>query len=441
MKIIPVVYAQKRRLFKGAVNGFLPRIVTVPLVQEKGCRCRCLVKKGDIVREGEVIAVPDADFNSAYPAKIHSSVPGTVEDIVLCTGPDGRQEKAVKIKTGGSFSYLGRKQHAADWTSLSAGSLIKQFADRGVINTFNTVEPVSLASEIESKKNKKNRLLVVRMYDEDPSRVTDSKLSTLYTDDVHVGALITAHALGAAGIVFVCDAKSDLLRMASEDGIPVEVVKVNITEYPAGFQKEIRKCIKKNLNIPPFSSVSAEDLYTDASTMVDVCDVVKYGIPVVEKFVYVSGDCVPASGLLKVRLGTSMRFLAQQCGGFTQLPAAVIVNGLMRGCSAGSLDAPVAKYVKSVSFLPQSKVLDQRQYSCIQCGLCRTVCPRKLTPDVLYRHASGGMEAGEEYVRSAKLCSCCGLCNFVCPARLPISQAVKLLKMQEISKEAGYVQQ
>ena len=123
-----------------------------------------------------------------------------------------------------------------------------------------------------------------------------------------------------------------------------------------------------------------------------------------------------------------MRFLAEQCGGLKRPPAAVIVNGLMLGSFAASLDAPVTKYVKSVLFLPMHRIFDRREMSCVRCGECRIVCPRALAPDILYRHATGGAEAPKEYIESAALCSGCGLCNSVCPSRLSISQAVKRIR-------------
>jgi Predicted NADH:ubiquinone oxidoreductase, subunit RnfC len=434
MKIIPVVYADKRRLYKDAVNAFLPRIVTVPLAQESGFRCCSLVKKGDVVREGQVIGAPAEGELSESPARIHSPVPGVVEDIVLCTSPDGRQGEAVRIKLEGSFTYLGRKKLAVDWTILPSATIVQQLSDRGVVNTFNTPEPVSLALEIEAVKHKKTRILVVRMYDDDPTRVTDSLLSSMFLSEIYTGALITARAMDAAGIVFISDSKFPVPETRETEAIPVKFVKINIIEYPAGFQKEMRKVVRKTLREYPFTEIDVDDLYTDASTMYEVCGVIKDGIPVIDRYVYVSGECTPASGLLKVRIGTSVRFLAQQCGGFTTPPAAVIVNGLIRGWSAGSLDTPVTKYVKSVAFIPASRLPDQRRTTCVRCGMCRNVCPRKLTPDVLYRHASGGTPASEMYVRSALLCSNCGLCNSVCPSRLPVSQSVNLLKQQQISE-------
>jgi Na+-translocating ferredoxin:NAD+ oxidoreductase subunit C len=290
--------------------------------------------------------------------------------------------------------------------------------------------------EIDTVRNKKNRLLVVRMYDDDPTRVTDSLLSSMFLNEIYTGALITARAMDASGIVFIIDLKSPVPEISEPEAIPIQFVKINITEYPAGFKKEIRKVVKKSIREPPFLDIAVDDLYTDASTMYEVCGVIKDGIPVIDKYVYTSGDCIPASGMLKVRIGTTVRFLAQQCGGFTIPPAAIIINGLINGYSAGSLDIPITKYVKSVLFLPAVKVPEQRQFTCIRCGICRNVCPRKLTPDVLYRYANGGIKNDEAYIRSAQLCSGCGLCNFVCPSRLPVSQAVKMLKMKQIDEGA-----
>ena len=434
MKIIPVVYADKRRLLKDAVNAFLPRVVTVPLSQETGYRCSSLVKKGDTVREGQIIAVPRTDSLSGNPAKIHSPVPGVVEDIVLCTCPDGRQGEAVKIRLAGSFTYLGKKKIPGDGTILPPATIIQQLSDRGVVNTFNTTEPVSLAMEIGAARKRKPRLLVVRLYDDDPTRVTDSLLSSAFPDEIYTGALITARAAEAGGIVFMIDSESPVPAVGGDESIPIRFVKINIKEYPAGFRKEIKKAVGKSAKDYPLSDISDDDLYTDASTMYEVCSVIKDSIPVIDKYIYISGECIPASGMLKVRIGSTVRFLAQQCGGFTVPPAAVIINGLISGWSAGSLDTPITKYVKSVSFLPASKVPDQRQSVCVRCGMCRSVCPRNLTPDILYRHAAGGTEAGEAYVRSAQLCSGCGLCSFVCPSRLPVSQAVKMLKLQFIKE-------
>lgn len=177
MKMIPAIYTSEGNLVKGAVNGFLQPVVTIPLSHETHTPSVCLVRQGDRVREGDIIAVPASNASSRYGAKLHASVPGIVEDIVSCISPNGREEDAVKIRLSGRFSYLGKKRFSENWRALPASAIVQRIADAGVINTFDTTEPASLASQIDGVGLHGRRVLVVRLYDDDPKRVTDSVLS------------------------------------------------------------------------------------------------------------------------------------------------------------------------------------------------------------------------------------------------------------------------
>ena len=50
--------------YKHTENAFLPKVVTVQLKQDKKCNYLCLVKAGDFVQEGDVIAIPDREAES-----------------------------------------------------------------------------------------------------------------------------------------------------------------------------------------------------------------------------------------------------------------------------------------------------------------------------------------------------------------------------------------
>ena len=85
-------------------NAFLPRSVNIPLCEEYNTVCKTLVKPGDLVTEGQLIATAV----SKTKAPIHSSLPGIVENIVNCQCPNGKTEKAIQISLKGSFTYLGK---------------------------------------------------------------------------------------------------------------------------------------------------------------------------------------------------------------------------------------------------------------------------------------------------------------------------------------------
>lgn len=420
--VFPKVHTVKKNSYKQTVNGFIPKSVFVPLNQDEEIDCKCLVKVGEHVEEGQILA--SYEGKSEHPQVIYSPIPGTVEKFVLCTTPSGKKIETVKINLKGSFKYLGKKLKETDFKTMSPNGIIRDIAEKGILNTFVTNRPETLANELEKIKNHKNRLLIVRLFDDDPSRMVDGILTNLYQDRINEGIRILAKAIDAEGIVMVTDNNIEQAAIFNPFDIPTYFLKLNSRSFPSTYKKSVCNELRKKTKQLPFARITKHDLFVDSSTVLEVHNCVKYNIPVISRFVHVTGDCIPASGILKVPVGTTFRDLAEQCGGLLKRPAGIIVNGMISGVSAGTLDAPVTKYVKSVSFIPQMQCPDQRQSVCIRCGNCRRVCPNKLSPDIIYRHITGGMSTTADYIASTEFCSDCGLCNSVCPSRLPLAQKI-----------------
>ena len=411
-------------------KAFLPRVITIPLSQETGIKYKCLVNAGDIVKEGTVIAVSEG--SETEHINIHSSVPGKVLEDNTCFSPDGKHDPSVKIKLSGSFSYLGKKHEEIDAASISPSSISKTLIDFGVINTFRTESPQNLGVEIKSllsqKKREKN--LVVRLFDEDSYRITDSLMAKFFFDEIVKGARIVAKAIDAKGIVFAIDNKfSDKTIFEKSEYSDIKALEMNIRRYPCGTPREIvsafnRGTIKRSC----IFSLTKADLFIDSSTAYEVYKAVGLSIPSMDKFVHFTGECLNASCLLEVKLGTSLRDIVSQIGGFLKEPQLIVVNGLLCGNSVHSLDVPITKYVKSVEFRSKNKKTDEQLHTCINCGNCRFACPAKLSPDILYNNTVNFKRLSEQFAASSLACIECGLCNTVCPARLPLCQIITVLK-------------
>ena len=80
------------------VEFALPESVVIPMSQHMGAPCNCLVKKGDNVTVGQKIG----DSEAFMSAPIHSSVSGTVNDVIDYLLPNGTVCKAAVITTDGS---------------------------------------------------------------------------------------------------------------------------------------------------------------------------------------------------------------------------------------------------------------------------------------------------------------------------------------------------
>lgn len=427
MRTFPEPKMIRKKRFPQAIDGFLPSTVVVPLKQEYDYTCASCVAPGQTVKEGEVIAIPKSD--AVFRANIHSPVPGVVDSIVLSEMPDGKQELGIKINFAGSFSYLGKRRNKVDWKSYIPNKIVYSIAEKGVVNTFLATSPCSLAKQIESK-GYRNRLLVVRLFDEAPWRLTDTLLYNNFSDEVLQGVAITAYALNATGVVLLYDKhlqKVPQVLDAYNLGIPSETIAVDAKKYLTGFSREMERIVRESLKALPFSDVSSEDLYVDTSTMLSVYSSIADDTPVVRRYITIDGDCINTYALVNVSLGMPISYAIEQCGGLAKKPAAIIINGILTGSATPSLDTPITKYVKSISLLSSHRVYDELESECTGCGNCRKICPYKLSPDILYEYVTGTRKVEDFFVKSASLCSLCNLCNSVCPARLPISQTISLL--------------
>ena len=315
--------------------------------------------------------------------------------------------------------------------TYNQSEIIRTLIKNGVINTFKTSIPENLGLQIEkinSTHEKHN--LVVRLFDEDPYRITDSLISKFYFDEIVKGARFVAKAINAKGIVFAIDTKSHEKDVFNNPQYKdIYALEMKIQRYPCGTPREIVSAFTRGLlnKICNFT-LNKKDLFTDSYTIYEVYKAAALSIPCVDRMVHFSGNCLNASCLLDVKLGTNLRDIVPQIGGFIKEPAHIIINGRLCGICVQSLDIPITKYVKSVEFISKKRITDDQVYSCVNCGNCRFVCPVKLSPDILYNNTVNFKLLDKAFAASAIACLECGLCNTVCPARLPLSQTIKVLK-------------
>ena len=417
--------------YKISQNSFISKEFIIPLEQEYATDYKNIVEKGDIVKEGQVIAVSTVNSKSKKTSDestfIHSPVPGKVLDILPVYTSSGKQKFAVKIKFGGEFSYLGKKITEKSIENLTSSQIIEELIEKGVINTYNLrkIENPGLQIKNNSFKN-----LVVRLFDEDAFRFTDSLVAKLYTNEIIKGAQVLAKAMNCYGILFVTDQKFEKKDELENLNISnLRILQVKTKKSPCGTQKQIEQAFKKSgLKKSSNLEITKNDFFTDASTLYEVYKAIICSTPSVSHLVHFSGNCLFSSCVLDVKIGTTLNDIVKQIGGFAKEPSVIVINGLIYGNSVESLNVPISKSVKSVEFISKTKITDNQIYSCVNCGNCRYVCPSKISPDVLYSYAVNFKEIPEVLKNTVLSCEECGLCNTVCPARLPLTKTISYLK-------------
>lgn len=410
-------------LITKTVNGFLPATAIVPFRRYVDEDVEVLVKEGDVVKEGQIIA------RSNY-STVHSSIPGKVIEFVHCLLADGSEGYAAKIALKGSFEFTGKKITPADWKHFDAKTIIEKLKDNGVLNTFGPVIPLNI--QIENLDAKSNGILAVRLYSEDPSRITENFITDHYFNMIKTGAEIVAKAMNAKGILLAADSNKPLPEVVYEDFKgETGVISLDAKAYPNGFMHEIAKEAKDKLKNTIFRKIGNRDLYIEAQTALNVYNAVVLNKPVIDVNVHVTGDCLNAAAVMNVKIGTTLGELSKQSGDFKRKPGKIVINGLVTGNSLASLDIPVSKEIKSVAFIPFDQLPDQKQEVCIRCGNCVKICPVGLYPESLFRCSLNNNDDDDHLAiikQTAVLCTECSLCNSVCPSRIPLSQIIAGLK-------------
>ena len=162
----------------------------------------------------------------------------------------------------------------------------------------------------------------------------------------------------------------------------------------------------------------------NVETMLNAYDAIKSGMPVVDKYITVTGRSSPVT--LKYRLG--QRCQAGRAGGRRDGGKPALIAG---GPMMGELIPPngvVTKTTNAVLVLPEDHYVVRRKQcnpsieikramaACSQCRMCTDLCPRYLLghpvePHIFMRSASSGSTKDIGPYLNTYFCSLCGLCD------------------------------
>jgi len=127
--------------------------------------------------------------------------------------------------------------------------------------------------------------------------------------------------------------------------------------------------------------------------------------------------------VLKVKIGTPIGSLIEECGGLFTKPESIVLNGLMTGFIIDNLDTPVSKFLKSVCIFGKETVKVSHIHECINCGLCFNSCPFYLEPKRMVNAIEKNI-IDDEVEQFIGLCNGCGCCSACCSARIPLSAII-----------------
>ena len=411
-----------------SVTAFLPSLSVIPLVQHSGGRSYPVVSVGETVKEGMLIGRGQGPGS----ANVHATVPGRVIRIVSWKSAGGQTQDGVVIRMEGSFEKLGKKEEVFPWEGMLPYDIQRTISDFGVVEMEGSGRPVSdIISSFRSAPEPIT--LVVRCIFDDPWLAADYVLCRERARAIAEGAVITARTCRVSRIIYaISKSESELvgsfMTVGEKWGIPTTAVLVG-SKYPQHNKRELelvlRNCGKKE-------GLELGSLFIlGPATLAAVFDAVKMRKPILERYITVGGSAVKKPRVMKVRIGTRMREVFAECGGFKAPPKKIATGSPLLGLPISDLDEPVIKTSYAVFALLEGFRRGGSEFRgqdrCIGCGECRNVCPVGLDPEELYKRTI--VKENDYSIQSiapsrAPECHGCGCCEVVCPSRLPLSSAI-----------------
>jgi electron transport complex protein RnfC len=410
---------------KALWNASIPALSIVPLLQHKGEPAVCLVHPRETVREGMLIGRAESQDS----CHVHSPVPGIVKYVEDITLPWGDKTPAVFIELGGAFNRLGKMVYTHPWEGILGDRLLSILADRGVVGMQSGI-PVH--RKLTIPKGRPVKVLIINGIECEPYLCADYRIMVEKAEEIIGGARIAATITQPQRRIIAVqsdmrEALEALRKKVKELNVDIEV-KALWPKYPLGDERQLIKAITGDEIPSGGTALDVGAVVLNAATSLAMYEAVVLQKPLVERTITVAGRAVREQANLKVRIGTPLSDLVEECGGFTQMPEKIVVGGPLTGWGVSDLSAPITKTTAGVLFLSAKEIRDSRRTNCLNCGRCVRSCPMGLQPSALYKWVehSAYEEARNEGIMD---CSECGCCAYACPARIPLIREIKAGKM------------
>jgi electron transport complex protein RnfC len=419
---------------KPVVPANPPAVAIIAMSQHIGAPCEPLVAVGDEVKMGQKVG----DSKGFVSAPVHSSVSGKVVQIGTTMHALGRAVQAVYIENDGQDTWHEDVQENPDWQKLSADDLKKIIREKGIVGMGGATFPTHV--KVSPPPDQKIDYVLVNAAECEPYLTSDHRAMLERPEDMVVGLQLVMKVVNARkGIIGIEDNKPDAVEAMKKAaaGIPnIEVAALH-TKYPQGAEKQLIKVLAGR-EVPSGGLPSMVGcVVQNVGTLIAISDAVRFGKPLIERIVTITGSGITEPKNMLVRVGTPMEQVIEECGGFRPNIMKMISGGPMMGLAQpGPENQPIMKGSSGILCLTDAEVELHEIRPCIKCAKCVEVCPVSIMPLFIGSSVEQGLyDKAAAY--DAMDCIECGCCTYICPARRPLVQWIRMAKGDIAAKRAA----
>lgn len=399
-------------------------VMIVPLQQHIGKAALAVVREGQEVERGQLIAEPDGFLSVA----MHAPASGVIQRIALAPAINGRMTPAIYLKPHPGSSQQVSEGHPCDLATASVEDILLAIQWAGIVGLGGAAFPTHVKLKVPADRPVDT--LVINGVECEPYLTTDHRVMLEQQADIFTGVRYLLKVTGAGRAIIGVEANklevADALRAALPADLPL-AVEVVAVKYPQGAEKMLVKALLDR-EVPSGGLPSDIGVVTvNVATTAEIGRLLPHGRGIQERVITIGGPAIRHKGNYRIPIGTPLRFALDHAG-LDQRVSRVFLGGPMMGQALPSLDIPITKGTSGFIAFTAAQTAAVPEYPCIHCAYCVDACPLFLNPSRLGLLARAGEV--ERMADELHLLDCfeCGACSYVCPAHIPLVQRFRAAK-------------
>ena len=425
------IHPEENKLSNDAATqqALLPKTAIFPMSQHIGAPAKPVVKKGDKVKVGTLIA----EAGGFVSAPIYSSVSGTVLKVDNAINASGYQQHAITIAVEGdeweeTIDRSDKLETLEAHPELTPEEIVNRIKVAGIVGMGGACFPTHI--KLCPPPDAKAEFVIINGVECEPYITSDYRLMIERSDELIEGVkILMAAAKVNKGYIGIEDNKSKAIELLTHKLKEKNITNIEVVplakKYPQGGEKQlVDAIIGRQVPAPPAIPVNVGAIVQNAGTAVAVYEAVMKHKPLFERYTTVTGKKLKKPSNFLVRMGTTFGELIDLCGGLPEGENKVLAGGPMMGKAVNSLDVPVGKGQNSITILTNEDAHRKAPQPCIRCAKCVNACPMGLEPYLL---AKGSELKKWDLLENEMVTSCieCGSCQFTCPAHRPLLDNIR----------------